>query len=298
MKNNKIFVPGIILLLTFALGFGAINPDEEIYLIVRGDDIGSSHAANVGCIEAYKNGIARTVEVMVPCPWFPEAVEMLKQHPGLDVGVHLTLTSEWEGYKWGPLTCAPSLVDSNGYFYPRQKDWVNEKAQAFWNAEPNMQEVEQELRAQIEMALKHIPRISHLTGHMGIASPSVSPKMTKLVDTLAKEYELNIDPEDYEVKRANDYYPGESDKKESEEDRQTKFIEMLKNLKPGIYLYVEHPGTNTPELQALGHEGNNDVAEKRAEVTEIFTSEKVREIIEKRNINLISYKDLKKLNRE
>jgi len=292
MKYKNLILIFFAIILLF---YNGRAESEDIYLIVRGDDIGSCHASNMGCIQAYDEGIERTVEIMVPCPWFLEAVKMLRARPKLDVGVHLTLTSEWAGYKWRPLTYAPSLVDSNGYFYPRQKDWVNQEAQAFWNADPDMQEVEQELRAQIEMALKHIPRVSHLTGHMGIYSPSVSPKMTELVERLAKEYDLDINPEDYGVKRANDYYPKESDQTKDEKDRKTKFIDMLKNLEPGIYLYVEHPGKATPELQAIGHAGNDDVAEKRAEVTEIFTSEKVQEIINQRNIKLISYKDLNKI---
>ena len=72
---------------------------DEIRLIMRGDDIGSSHAANLGCIKSYQEGIMKSVEVMVPCAWFPEAVQMLQENPGLDVGVHLTLTSEWENVK-------------------------------------------------------------------------------------------------------------------------------------------------------------------------------------------------------
>ena len=73
---------------------------QDIKLLVRGDDIGSSHNANLACIESYKNGIVRSVEIMVPCSWFEEAVIMLNENPGLDVGIHLTLTSEWDNYKW------------------------------------------------------------------------------------------------------------------------------------------------------------------------------------------------------
>ena len=90
--------------------FNSCAQDKEIRLIVRADDIGSSHTANVACIDVYKYGIARSVEIMVPCPWFPEAVEMLKEVPEYDVGIHLTMTSEWENIKWGPITKAPSLT--------------------------------------------------------------------------------------------------------------------------------------------------------------------------------------------
>ena len=90
----------------------------QIKLVVRADDIGSCHTANLACIQCFREGIARSVEVMVPCPWFNEAAQMLRENPGYDVGVHLTLTSEWENYKWGPLTQAPSLVDEQGHFFP------------------------------------------------------------------------------------------------------------------------------------------------------------------------------------
>ena len=112
-------LPALLILLTTATGFGQpFNPEQEIYLLVRGDDIGSSHAANVGCMASYQQGIMRSVELMPPCPWFPEAVKMLQQNPDLDVGIHLTLTSEWEHMKWGPLTKARSISDDDGYFYP------------------------------------------------------------------------------------------------------------------------------------------------------------------------------------
>lgn len=280
-----------IVIVIFLIGAAIFAGDEEIYLIIRADDIGSSHAANIGCIKSFDEGIAQSVEVMVPCPWFLEAAKLLKERPGYDVGVHLTLTSEWGDYKWGPLTCAPTLTDSNGYFYPRQKDWVNDKAEAFWNANPNMEEVEAELRAQIERAMKHIPQISHLTGHMGIESESVSPKMSALFHKLAAEYGLDIHPADYNVKRFNDY--NNPDPKQKTSDREAEFIATLKRLEPGIYLFVEHPGADVPEMQAIGHAGNNGVAKRRAEVTKIFTSPDLKEVIKERNIKLISYKDLK-----
>ncbi|HNX80024.1 MAG TPA: ChbG/HpnK family deacetylase, partial [Prolixibacteraceae bacterium] len=88
-------------------------------LIVRGDDMGSSQASNDASIAAFKNGIETSVEVMVIGPWFPEAVKLLKENPGLDVGVHLTITSEWDNIKWRPLTNCPGLTDNNGYFLPK-----------------------------------------------------------------------------------------------------------------------------------------------------------------------------------
>ena len=113
MTKTGFFIPVIF----FTILCTDLN-SQSINLLIRGDDIGSSHTANVACIESYKNGIMRSVELMVPGPWFPEAVRLLNENPGLDVGVHLVVTSEWNDIKWRPLTCCPSLVDKDGYFYP------------------------------------------------------------------------------------------------------------------------------------------------------------------------------------
>jgi predicted glycoside hydrolase/deacetylase ChbG (UPF0249 family) len=274
----------MFLILIIGLLFAA---DDDIYLIIRGDDIGSCHAANVACIKSYQEGIMRTVELMVPCPWFLEAVQLLNENPGLDVGVHLTLTSEWKRYKWGPLTHAPTLVDSNGYFFPKQKDWSNENAtDAFWNAKPDLKEVEQELRAQIELALEKVPHMSHLSGHMGIGN--LDPKIEAVFKNLADEYNLDINLRDYDIQ----YMRGVKDRTHPFTEREASFIDSLKNLKPGRYLFIEHPGLNTPEMQAIGHLGYEDVAQDRDAVTKIFTSDKVKAVIKKKDIILISYKDL------
>ena len=77
---------------------------DEIRLIVRGDDMGAAHAINEACIQSYRDGVVRSMEVLVPGPWFMEAAAMLQKQPGLDVGIHLDLTSEWELVKWGSLS--------------------------------------------------------------------------------------------------------------------------------------------------------------------------------------------------
>src|SRR5687767_10982530 len=98
--------------------FVALYAQQPARLIIRGDDMGYTHSGNEALIKCYRDGIETSIEVIVPSPWFPEAVKLLKQNPGVDVGVHLALTSEWENVKWRPLTNCPSLTDSNGFFYP------------------------------------------------------------------------------------------------------------------------------------------------------------------------------------
>ncbi len=258
-------------------GFTAEASDSApIRLLVRGDDIGSSHAANVACIQVCREGIAQSLEVMVPCAWFEEAAEMLNENSSIDVGVHLTVTSEWEGLKWRPLTHAPSLVDEDGYFYSRTGE--------FANANPKREEVERELRAQIELAKKKIKNVTHVTSHMG--APTCRPDLRELVDELADEYGLAVDTS--KVQRFRSMGSG----KDSFEKRLATFLESLENLAPGTWLLVEHPGLDTPEMQAHGHEGYEDVAQHRRDVTRLFTDPKVREIIARRNIQLISYDEL------
>src|SRR5689334_25262960 len=92
-----------------------------LYLLVRADDIGFCHASNLACIDVFTRGICRSVELMAPCPWFPEAVRLLQANPTYDVGVHLTMTSEWDNFKWGPISGAKSIVNEDGYFHTRYR---------------------------------------------------------------------------------------------------------------------------------------------------------------------------------
>lgn len=269
----------------------AAPAQDQVRLIIRSDDIGSTHAANVACLKSYTDGITQSVELMVPCPWFEEAVKMLNEHPGLDVGIHLVLTSEWENMKWRPLTDSPGLKDKDGYFYPMI--WPNEKfgeGKALKPANWEPEEIENEFRAQIELALQKVPHISHLTCHMGCSS--WDERVKAIYEKLAGEYNLDIDPSDYNVKRFQWNRDGD------DEIRIQNFISALDELVPGNYMFVEHPGLNTPEMQALGHSGYYDVAEGRAFVTKLLTDKRVKNAIEKNNIELISYKDLKQLTKE
>lgn len=279
-----------IFVIIFALAFQNLScaQDNKIKLIVRGDDIGFSHTVNEACIDSYQKGIMSSVEVMVPTPWFMEAVKLLQENPGLDVGVHLTLTSEWENLKWRPLTNAPSITDVNGNFYPMI--WPNDnygEAFALSKANWKIEEIEKELRAQIELARKHIPQLSHVSTHMGCGS--ISPEVSEVVKKLAREYDLDIDTKEHGVGRAT--YVGS---KSTPAEKEAAFVAMLESLEPGTYLFVDHPGYNTTEMQAIHHVGYENVAMDREGVTQTFTSDKVKETIEKLDIEVISYADLKK----
>jgi predicted glycoside hydrolase/deacetylase ChbG (UPF0249 family) len=129
-------------------------PDAKL-LIVNCDDLGSSRAANVAVYDAVRRGLATSATLMVPCPWSRDAAAMYR---GEDIGVHLTLTSEWETYRWGPITHSPSLLDGDGGF-PRT-------VQDAWD-HADLDEVRKECRTQIERAILWGFDVSHLDSHMG-----------------------------------------------------------------------------------------------------------------------------------
>lgn len=274
------------LLLVVCTPLTAWAADDGIYLIIRADDIGSSHAANLACIKSYQEGIARSVEVMTPCAWFPEAAAMLRENPGYDVGVHLSLTSEWDNVKWGPLTEAPSLVDENGYFFPKTRT-ARDSAErtGFWDESVSLKEVEAEVRAQIELAVNNIPQVSHVSGHMGCGS--VDPRVSEIVTRVAGEYGIDIDLNAIGSKGAR-WGAANSDDADT---REKKLISMLENLEPGLHMLIEHPGLNTPEMEGHGHKGYRNVHTHRDAVTKSFCSPDVKKIIAERGIKLVSYKE-------
>ena len=293
MKSKLFGVEGsaaLLLMILLLVSCGALSSRAEggkIRLLVREDDMGSFHAANVACIECYTNGIARSVELMVPGPWFQEAVRLLNENPGLDVGIHLVLTSEWETEKWGPKTCSPSLVDSNGFFFPMV--WRNDRLPPHTSIQESnwkIDEIEKELRAQIEIALRNVPRITHMDGHMGFEG--FRPEIRDLVERLRREYHL----QPQRLAAGLMHFPGWG-RERTAEGRIRAFIANLEKLTPGTYLFIEHPAAATSEMETVGHKGYEDVAADREAVRKVYTSPEVKAALRRLGIELIAYKDLK-----
>jgi hypothetical protein len=256
-------------------------------LIIRGDDMGYTHSGNLGLIKSYKEGIEKSIEVIVPSPWFPEAVKLLHENPGVDVGIHLALTSEWENVKWRPLTEARSLKDSNGYFFPMVGPNPNYPGQSIKENAWKLDDIEKEFRAQIELARKLIPRISHISSHMGCTE--LAPEVKALTRKLAKEYKIDIDLEEKQVP-----YIGYAGPHNTPEEKVESFIKMLGQLQPGkTYLFLDHPGMDDAELRSVWHIGYEQVAMDRQGVTDLFTSEKVKKALKEKNIQVIGYNDLR-----
>jgi chitin disaccharide deacetylase len=259
---------------------------KTIRLLIRGDDMGYTHSGNEALIKSYKEGIERSIEVIVPSPWFPEAVKLLKENPGVDVGVHLAITSEWENIKWRPLTDGASIKDSNGYFFPMVNPNKDYPGQSLKENKCNIRDIEKEFRAQIELALKLIPRISHVSSHMWCTE--LSPEVAAMTRRLAKEYKIDINLEENGVA-----YTGYDGPSGTSEEKVASFLKGLDKLKPGkTYWFIDHPGFDNQELQAVYHIGYEKVAKDRQGVTDLFTSEKVKAYIKKKGIVLIGYKDL------
>ncbi|RAV98327.1 polysaccharide deacetylase family protein [Pseudochryseolinea flava] len=255
-------------------------------LIVRGDDMGFSHAGNEALIKCFKDGIETSIEVIVPSPWFPEAVQMLKDNPRVDVGIHIALTSEWDNVKYRPVANVPSLTNEDGYFFPFIHSNTNYPGQALKENKWRIEDIEKEFRAQIELGLKKIPQVSHVSAHMGCyhMTPEVEAVMTKL----AKEYKIDIDPEAYDVE-----YVSYAGPKNTSEEKVSSIIKMLQSLKNGkTYLFVDHPAFDTPELRAIHHIGYENVAVDRQGVTDAWTDTRVKATIKQLGIELISYKQL------
>lgn len=254
--------------------------------------MGAFHSINLACIDTYKKGITTTVEVLAVAPWFPEAARLLKENPAVDVGLHLTITSEWEAMKWRPLTHCPSLTDSNGYFFPMLQHNDAYPNQAVTENKWKLSEIEQEFRAQIEFALKNIPQISHLSGHMGAVR--FDKDVLALTQKLAAEYNLAVVEGDELKERYKVQSVGYNGSNKTAE-KEASFLKMLDGLQAGRnYIFLDHPAYNNEEMKPVFHKGYEWVAEDRQGVTDLFRSDKVKKAIKEKGIALINYNQLTK----
>jgi predicted glycoside hydrolase/deacetylase ChbG (UPF0249 family) len=198
------------------------------------------HSVNVAAKLVLETGIPVSMSVMVPCPWFSEAVEMLKKYPNVSVGIHLTLNSEWKQYRWGPVAGArsvPSLVDSSGNFFPSRT--------ALFANNPRLEEIETELRAQIEKALRSGLKIDYLDHHMSAAVQT--PETRAILEKLAREFKLSISRY-YEEEAVEGWYFA------TPENKKDSMLLKLRSLRQGngnTQLFVIHVGLDTPEMAAM-----------------------------------------------
>jgi chitin disaccharide deacetylase len=255
---------------------------DPVALIIRTDDIGMSHSVNMAMQKLVSTGMPVSVSVMFACPWYQEAVEILKQHPNASVGIHLVLNSEWKNYRWGPVSGAqavPSLVDENGYFFPA--------AEALRQHNPNVTEVEKELRAQIERALRSGVKIDYVDYHMGTAVQW--PDFQAVTERLAQEYGLGMSNYFGETEDSPQYAAVPARKMDS-------LSVMIERMKPGLHLVITHVGIDDAELGALLDMNTSDplpdMSKNRQGELTALTSPRFAAALKARNVVLVTYRDV------
>lgn len=272
----------LFLLFCFSLLFSqsGIDPDTR-YHLVRMDDFGMSHSVNMAVKEVIESGLPSSVSIMFVCPWYQEAVDILKEHPEVSVGIHLTLNAEWKNYRWGPISgkdAVPGLVDEYGYFFPsRSKLFANN---------PKIDEIEKELRAQLDRAMNSGIKIDYMDFHMGAAVQTEETRT--LAENLAEEYGLAISMY-FGEKYSNDTYGANLGKKDEA------LVSVIEKLEPGINLQVTHVGYDTPELAAMidmNSFGLKEMSKHREGELKSLLSEEFRAALVKNNVKSITYRDL------
>ena len=255
---------------------------RNVSLIIRTDDVGMSHSVNMGVQRLIATGLPLSVSVMFACPWYQEAVAILKQHPEVAVGIHLTLNSEWKYYRWGPVAgreAVPSLVDADGYFFP--------SADALHQHGPVITEVEKELRAQIDRALHSGVKIDYVDYHMGTATRY--PEFRALTERLAQEYGLGMSEYFGEAEDAPQYSAAQRQKGDS-------LVALIDRLKPGLNLVVTHVGIDDAELGALldmnTDEPLPDMSKNRQGELDALTSQRFGAALKAHNIVLLTYRQV------
>ena len=255
---------------------------DQAYLIIRSDDAGMSHSVNMAIERLIATGLPVSVSVMFPTPWYQETVEILKRHPEVSAGIHLTLNSEWKNYRWGPVlgrTAVPTLVDKDGYFF--------QSSDALYQNHPNLGEVEKELRAQIQRAIGSGLKIDYVDYHMGTAVGK--PEFREMVERLAREYGLGMSQYFGEAREDAQYEAAPANKADS-------LIAMVNRLHPQFNLFVTHIGIDNAELGALVDMNTSgplpEMSKNRQGELDALTSQRFSDALKARNVRLITYRQL------
>lgn len=276
-------------------------PENIKLLIIHADDAGLSHSENQATIKTLQNGFVNSYSIMVPCPWFFEMAVFAKNNPQYDCGVHLTLTCEWENYKFGPVLPAAevsSLTDSNGYFYKTRADFKN-------NAKPS--EIKKELTAQIERALQFGIQPTHLDSHM--CSVGVTPEILEIYKELGKQYQLpvfinkqfvesiRLSDEEYnfyDILLADNLLIGYFADFEKGELRSS-YAKALDNAIPGLNVFLLHPAFDDSEMQGITINHPNFGAAWRQIDYDFFTSEECGKKLKENNIQLVTWREIESI---
>lgn len=273
-------------------------PADAKLLIVHADDLAVTHSVDAASFNALDKGAITSASIMVPCPWLNEVAAYAKDHPNADLGLHLTLTSEWKIYRWGPVEAknrVASLLDPSGYLWP-------ETGPAAQNIKA--EEAEREIRAQIERAIVAGIHPTHLDSHMGVLfsrpdlfatyvkvahdnhlpflAVKVADERAKLLSLLS-ERDVVLDS----IIMANPtVHAGQW--KEFYEN-------TIKNLKPGLSEMIIHLGHDDSELQAVTLDHPDFGSAWRQRDYDFVTSPEFKKMLAENHIVLIQWRDLQKL---
>jgi predicted glycoside hydrolase/deacetylase ChbG (UPF0249 family) len=259
-------------------------------LIVACDDLGLSHAANAGVYDALRSGMATTAGLMVPCPWAREAAASYR---GEDVGVHLTLNAEFDLYRWGPITQAPSLLDGDGGF-PRTLEDLWDHA--------DVEEVRRECRAQIERAILWGFDVSHLSSHLGALE--YRPEFFDVALELATEFRLPLRLSPASAERSVGFpfrqlaaeegvcAPDHLIRSRTRSGR-VALDRLLGEMSPGVTEVVLRPARDTAELRALAP----DWASRVDDYDVVTVGRSLQALADRVGVTLIGYRELRQLQR-
>jgi chitin disaccharide deacetylase len=307
MKQNKFATARLFLALTLTLSASAQTktiaerlgyPRDAKLLILHADDLAVTHSEDVASLAALDKGAITSASIMIPCPWLTEVAAYAKDHPDADLGLHLTLTSEWKTYRWGPLESrdkAPSLFDPSGYLWP-------DTPQASSHLQAD--EVEREIRAQIERALTMGIHPTHLDSHMGALFNR--PDLFGVYVKVAHEYKLPflafIDqrtrPELTSKLSDKDILLDSvliADPSIPAADWKTFYANAVKNLKPGLTELIVHLAYDDAEMRAVTAGYEDYGAAWRQRDYDVITSPEFKKLLEDTHVILIKWSDLKKL---
>lgn len=278
---------GAVTSLAERLGFGADDP----LVIINCDDLGVSHAANDGVYQALREGCATSASLMVPCPWARGAAA---RYHGEDIGVHLTLNAEYERYRWGPLTQAPSLLGGDGGFPATVED--------VWD-HADIEEVRRECRAQIERAILWGFDVTHLDSHMGTLQ--LRPEFFDVYLEMAVDFQLPIRLSGASTEDAIGFpfrrlaaeegvvFPDHFVYVSGGVGSRPAIEAAVGDLRPGVTEMYVHPAVDSPEQRAIGDDWESRVDD----LDLVCATPSLRTTIEDAGGHLIGFRELRQAQR-
>jgi predicted glycoside hydrolase/deacetylase ChbG (UPF0249 family) len=272
-------------------------PADAKLLIVHADDLAMAHSVNTATIKAFESGLVNSGSIMIPCPWLPEIAAYAQSHPEADLGLHLTLTSEWRFYRWGPVLSkdrVSSLLDNNGYLYPTETEAASHVKAT---------EVEAEIRAQIDRARAFGIKPTHLDSHMGTLYqnrtlfevllrvgrdnrlPVLLPK-----DMLAStDMSSVLNKNDIVIDRMITIGPSVP------ADGWSKFYsDAIKSLQPGVTELIVHIAYDDEEMRGATADHPDWGAAWRQRDFQFLTSDTFRRLLKENSIKLVTWREIGK----